>query len=651
VQLAEGLAAAHDHGVVHRDLKPGNLRVTSDGRLKILDFGLAKLWRPVTASAATESLSETQAMAGTVPYMAPEQLLGGAIDARTDLHAAGSVFYEMATGQRPFAEVEHAQLIAAILHRPPRPPTALNPHVSPELERIIGKCLEKEPGDRYQSAKELAVDLRRLGRDKESGHLVVETPAGPWLGHPVRHGSTTVDSLAILPLVNVTRDLDKEYLSDGITESIINALSQLSQLRVMARSTVFRYKGREIDPRTVGHELHVKAVLVGRIDQRMNELIISAELVDVADGSQLWGQQYQYTLSDIFTMQEAIANEISDKLRLKLSRQEKKRLTKRYTENPEAYQLYLKGRYHWNRRTEDDLKKAAEYFRQATEKDPHYALGYAGLADASISLGAYSFDDPKEAFLRAKAAALKTLEIDNTLAEAHTSLAAVIAILDWDWSGAEREFKRAIQLNPNYATAHHWYAEYMAQVSGRYNEAFAEIRRAQELDPLALIINTDIGEIFYFARQYDRAVEQWQETLELDADFAPVHRLLGYAYEQQSRFEEAIVEFEKAISLSPTSTDYLAGLGHAYAVSGQVPKAKKVLNKLHRLARQRYVPSYDIAVIYVGLGEHDLAFNWLENAYVERPWQLLFLKVDPRLDPLRSDPRFQDLLRRMNFPQ
>jgi DNA-binding SARP family transcriptional activator/TolB-like protein len=455
-----------------------------------------------------------------------------------------------------------------------------------------------------------------------------------------------IDSLAILPLINATADEGAEYFSDGITESIINSLSQLPQLKVMARSTVFRYKGLEIDPQEVGNRLGVRAVLTGRVSYRDDTLNIQTELVDVADGSQLWGERYKRSSSDIFEVQEEIAREIAEKLRLTVTRDDKSRLTRRHTDNPEAYQLYLKGSYFWNKRTLDGVTKSIEHFRQAIELDPRYALAYTGVANAYAKLGDVGLTalPPKEAFSKSKSAAMRALEIDDTLAEAHTSLAHV-HMHGYEWLKAETEFSRAIELNPNYATAHHWYAYYQI-MSGRVDKAMTEIARALALDPLSLPINTDFGEILYFARQYDRALEQFETTLEMDPYYYQAHLVLARVYEQKGMFEESITEFFRARELSSDSADALASLGHAYATSGKIREARAVLAELKELSQSKYVSPYDIALIHVGLDEKDMAFEGLRLAYDEHAEWGIYLNIDPRLDPLRSDARFSELVRR-----
>ncbi len=466
---------------------------------------------------------------------------------------------------------------------------------------------------------------------------------------PPRTASKFVDSLAVLPFENTSADPNTEYLSDGITESIINSLSQLPKLRVMARSTVFRYKGKQIDPQSIGRELNVCAVLTGRVGQRDDRLTVGTELVDVAHGWHLWGEQYNRNLADIFLVQEEIAREITDKLRLRLKGEEEKRLARHYTENTEAYQLYLKGRYYWNKRTPDGIQKAIEYFQEAILKDPSYALAYAGLADC-YHVPANPLP-PRERMPQAKAAAMKALELDNTVVEAHTTLARVLFVYDWDWSGAEKEFKRAMELNPRYAPAHQWYASYLS-ATGRLREADAEAKRAQELEPLSLITNSEVAISFYQARNYDQAIDQFQKTLELDPNFPPPLCFLPAAYEQKGMFEEATAGYQRAITVTKGTFNILAmaSLGHVYAVSGRKTEARKILAELQRLSEHSYVPAYVVALIYAGLGEREKAFAWLDKAYEEHSFSLAYIKSEPRFDPLRSDPHFADLLRRIGLP-
>jgi eukaryotic-like serine/threonine-protein kinase len=573
----------------------------------------------------------------------PEQVRGEELDARTDLFSFGAVIYEMATGRLAFAGDTAGVIHDAVLNRTPTPAGRVNPDLPPQLDQIISKALEKDRKLRYQSAADLRTDLVRLKRDTDSGRAAL-------VGAGLRSLSKAIDSLAVLPFVNISGDPEMEYLSDGITDTLINSLSQLRKLRVVPRSLTFRYKGREVEPQRVGSELNARAVLTGRVMQRGDTLLIGTELIDVVKLSQLWGAQYNRKMADIFALQEEIAREISEKLRLQLTGDEKKRLTKRATGNKEAYQDYLKGRYWWNKRSEEAFNKGIEYFQQAIAKDPTYALAYSGLADCYSLLTGYEFVAPKEAYPRAKEAALKAVELDDTLAEAHVSLGHIRAFYEWEWLGAEREFQRAIALNPDYAIAHLWYGFALAR-TGSSEEFIAEEKRALELDPLSLPISASLGVAFYCARQYDQAIEQERKTLDLDANFVMAQWFLGLAYVQKSMYKEGIAEFEKMLVTSPGSPMALSGLGYVYAVAGNRAEAQNVLDQLNEISKQKYVSAKRVARIHAGLGEKDKAFEWLEKGYEERSTGTghASIKLDPAFDPLRSDPRFADLLRRMNL--
>ena len=678
-QLAEGLAAAHEHGVVHRDLKPANLRVTPDGWLKILDFGLAKLVRPMgdmaTIEGTTESVSETQAGAGTLPYMAPEQLRGENVDARTDIYAAGAVLYEMATGQRPFPETQTTQLIDAVLHRPPVAPRALNPRVSLELEQIILKCLEKEPENRYQSAREVVVDLRRSGAPVSTAtgrraaprrtlwHILLpavgiaavvlllallgldlERLRDRLLGGPA---SGPITSLAVLPLENLMGDPEQEYFVDGMTEALISELAQIGALKVISRTSVMRFKGTDKSLPEIARDLGVDGIIEGSVLRAGEQVRITAQLIEGATDRHLWASNYERDLSNILALQSEVARAIAREIKIKLTAREQARLASPRPVNTEVYQLYLRGRYHWNQRTQEGFKKGLEFFEQALERDPTYPLAYAGLADTYSLLANYFLLPPQEAFPRAKAAATKALEIDDTLAEAHASLAFARHHYDWDWSGAEGEYKRALELNPGYATAHQWYAEYLTTV-GRHEEAIAEIRRAQELDPLSLVIDSNVGRLLYYAHRYDQAIDELQNTLMLDPNFPWAHVFLGMAFEQKGMYAEAMAEAQKVVALGGGGPNVV--LARAYAASGRTDDARKMLKAL----QQRYgedVESYSMGGIHAALGEKDEAFAWLEKAYEENSFFLVFLRVDPWFDPLHTDPRFADLLGRLSFPE
>jgi eukaryotic-like serine/threonine-protein kinase len=714
LQVAAALTAAHAANIVHRDIKPENIMIRDDGYMKVLDFGLAKLTErsaAVDTEAATRAMVKTNpgVVMGTVAYMSPEQARGLSVDARTDIWSLGVVLYEMATGRVPFEGETATDVILSVVEREPPPLAQYSREVPAELERIVNKALRKNRDERYQTVKDLSLDLKSLkqelevarldrslepfasGQDaakKSSGRAAVATTSDKlkFVEHPTSSaeyivseikshkrsvvlalailviavaaavyffyfakGGETIDSVAVMPFVNVSGDPNTEYLSDGLSDSIINSLSQLPNLKVIALNSVLRYKGKQTDPQVVGRELNVRAVLMGRLIQQGDGLSISTELVDVRDNRRLWGEQYNRKLADIAVLQTDIAQEISERLRLRLSGEEKKRLTKRYTDNGEAYQLYLMGRSYLHTRSDKGLQKSIELFEQAIKKDPNYAPAYAGLSLTYQTLGFTGLLPAKEARQKQEWAALKAMEIDDMLAEAHVAV-ALVRRLDLNWSASEEEGKRALELDPNSVGAHVTYAYHLAWL-GRLDEAMPHVKRAQELDPLSLITSADIGNMFYCSRQYDRAIEQFQKIIQMDPNFAPAHTRLGMVYLEKGMYEEAITEHKKAIALddSPGRWGRTALLGHAYAVAGRKAEAQKILDDLKGLSKQRDVSPYNFALIYMGLGDKDQAFVWLEKTFEERPDILYDIKVGPRFDSLRSDPRFTDLLRRMKL--
>jgi len=706
VQVAEALSAAHQAGIIHRDIKPENIMIRRDRLVKILDFGLAKLvekkLETLDAEAETRAQINTKAgtILGTVSYMSPEQARGKAVDERTDIWSLGVVLYEMLTGKNPFSGETISDSLAALIHLEPKP---LDENLPSELQRIVRKTLQKDAGKRYQTIKDLLIDLEdvreelkiqnkleRLAsphREETKTQILNATTtdathassSGEYIATEIkRHKSafiaalmillltigglgywflssppasaTQIQSIAVMPFVNESGNSDNEYLSDGMTESLITSLSQLPKLSVKARNSVFRYKGKEVEPRKVGAELSVQAILLGRVVQRGNDLTFYIELVDANTENTLWKADYNRSMKNLVSLQNEIARDVSQKLRQRLTGAEVQTATKSYTENNEAYQLYLMGRYHLNRLTDEGFRKGRDYFEQAIDKDPNYALAFAGLADAYARLSGYNAISPNEGFPKARTAASKALELDDQLAEAHSTLGVVKWFYDWDWSGAEKEFKRAIEINPNNADAHQTYGYYLSAMQ-RFDEALAEMSRARELDPLSIEKILATGDVLYQQRRLDQATEQYQKALEMDPNSGIAHWAIGNVYLQKGMYDEAIKEYQKSIPLSGDSQDEPASLAYAYALSGKKQEALRIIEDLKQRSKRSYISPTVIAFIYAGLGENDQAFEWLEKAYNGRDFILVLLKVEPTFDRLRSDPRFEDLLRRVGLPQ
>jgi serine/threonine-protein kinase len=677
VQLADGLAAAHDRGIVHRDLKPANLRITSDGRLKILDFGLAKLRLPVTATAATESLSETQDMAGTLPYMAPEQLLGGEIDARTDIHAAGSVLYEMATGQRPFAEVERSQIIDAILHRRPRSPKAFNPKLSPELERIIGKCLEKEPENRYGSAKELAIDLRRLQTGVVSAVQLAAAPGRRSFAKSIGLGggilaaaiilliafnvghlrervlgraeAPHIESLAVLPVRNFSGDPAQEFFADGMTDALIAGLAQIKAVKVISRTSVMHYKGSSETLPQIARELGVDGIVEASVMRSGSRVRITAQLIEARQDRHLWASSYEREMTDVLAMQAELVQAIASEIRGTLLMRTTTKSAGSREISPAIYEEYLLGRYEWNKRTPEGTSAALEHFKRVIAQDAGYAPAYSGVADCYVtlwlSLGALPRD---QALPQAQEALRKALLLDPDLADAHSTLGTVRIYADWDWAGAGAEFQRAIALNPNYATARHWYGLYLA-FRGQTDEARQELERAHELDPLSSIIQLNLAWVDFVAGDPGPLVAASQKVLASDASFWDAHWDLGAAYVQQGEMEKGIAELQKAVELSHNSAATLSSLGYALGRAGRRPEAEQVLRDLQQRSRHEPLAAEEIALVYIGLGDRDHALLWLEQAYRDHSKGLVMLKADPWYRSLTGEPRYQELLRKVGL--
>lgn len=633
---------------MHRDLKPENIVISEDGYLKILDFGLAKLM-----SDATQLVSEMEtadgvrtregAILGTAPYMSPEQARGEAVDFRSDQFSLGSILYEMATGRKAFQRDTVVQTLSAIIEHEPAPMLATNlGTASSHLRSIVERCMAKNPAGRYDFTRDIALEVRHFSDERPKQR--------PARAHRLKE-KPTIGSMVVLPLVDLRPEPGEEYFADGMTEALITDLAKNGSLRVISRTSAMRYKGSTKSLPEIARELNVDAVLEGSVLRAEERVRVTAQLIKADTDDHLWAESYDRDLRDVLALQSELATSIVAEIQGKLTWAEMERPGRAIRVDPQAHDAFLKGRYHWNKRTEAGLRQAARFFEEAIEIDSSYPMSYAGLADSYVLLGGplISALPPGDAMPRAKAAAIRALELDDTQAQAHAALAYARCFYDWDWGAAAKGFARAVELNPGYATAHQWYSIYLTIV-GQHDDAIAESRRAHELDPLSLIISAGVGIRCYYARRYDDAASELQKTLEVDSGFPVAHEYLGRVRLAQGMYDEAVDEFEKATMLSQRSATHIMDLGHAYALKGQTEEARALLDELKKLSSCRHISSFHMAVILTGLRASDEALEWLERAIRERSNWFPYLKVEPTLDPLRPHPVFRSLLRRMNFP-